>query len=62
MLSIFVPVKKKNHPYKIPKIAYFLPVKKKPTVEKVLKSVRENFGLLVKSWRKVCVKATFPSA
>ena len=37
------------------------PWKKKPTREKIRKSVRENFGLPVKSSKKVCVKATLPS-
>ena len=35
--------------------------KKKPTREKIRKSVRENFGPPVKSSKKVCVKATLPS-
>ena len=35
--------------------------KKKPTREKIRKSVREKFGLPVKSSKKVCVKATLPS-
>ena len=33
-------------------------MKKKSIREKFLKSVRENFGLPVKSWKKVCVKAS----
>ena len=43
------------------KILDFVPVKQKIHPWKFLQSVRENFGLSVKSWKKVCVKATFLS-
>ena len=55
------PWKKKSHPWKFSKIPHFLPMKKKPTREKIWKCVREKFGVPVKSSKKVCVKATFPS-
>ena len=51
--------KKKSHPWKFSKIIDFIPVKKKSTREKIVKSVRENFWLPVKSWKKVCVKTIF---
>ena len=62
MLSIFAPVKKKAMRENYRKLLISFPCKKKkPTREKIKKSVRENFWLPVKKWKKVCVKATFPS-
>ena len=56
MLSIFVPVKKKALRENYRKFLISLPWKKKPTREKILRSVRENFRPPVKNSKKVCVK------
>ena len=61
MLSIFAPVKKKAMRENFRKLLISYPWKIKPTRENILKSVRENFGLPVKSSKKVCVKVTLPS-
>ena len=59
MLSIFVPVKKKALRENYRKFLISLPWKKKPTREKILRSVREKFHPPVKNSKKVCVKAIF---
>ena len=55
------PWKKKAIRENFRKLLISFPWKKKPTREKIRKSVREKFWLPVKSSKKVCVKATFPS-
>ena len=59
MLSIFVPVKKKALRENYVNFFISLPWKKKPTREKILRSVREKFRPPVKNSKKVCVKAIF---
>ena len=54
-----LPVKRRNLIRENPrKLLISYPWKNKSIREKFLKSVRENFGLPVKSWKKVCVKAS----
>ena len=61
ILSIFASVKKKPFRENYRQLLFPSRENTKPTREKILKSVRENFGLPVKRAKKVCVKAPSPS-